>query len=299
MKKNILTSALIATVLAGGTLLPLANLTQAATDADIAHPSATATPAWSAKAVTYSAPISNEQQFIQTIAPAAQKAAQQSGLYPSVMMAQAILESGWGTSAASQAPNYNFFGIKGDYNGASFNMPTQEWSKDKGYYTIDSYFRKYPNMEASFADNGNKLRNGVSWDSSYYRGTWRENAATYQNATAWLQGRYATDPSYASKLNKLIETYNLTQYDNIDNNTMGEVASSNAANVQSGNFVVKVKEDRDVAHLYTPLGVAKPSRVVMAGSSWASDQVRLINGQKFFRVSTYEWISSNDVIQTR
>ncbi|MBA1393104.1 hypothetical protein EQ500_04350, partial [Lactobacillus sp. XV13L] len=190
LKTKLLTSTLIAAVLAGaGAVGTVNSLHAAANDSDVAHPAATATPQFSAQAVTTAAPNNTEQQFIQTIAPAAQQAANQYNLYPSVMMAQAILESGWGTSTASQAPNYNFFGIKGDYNGASFNMPTKEWSKDKGYYTIDSYFRKYPNMVASFLDNGNKLRNGLDWNNAFYSGTWRENTKSYKDATAWLQGR--------------------------------------------------------------------------------------------------------------
>ncbi|HBA1104967.1 TPA: autolysin, partial [Enterococcus faecium] len=49
--------------------------------------------------------------------------------------------------------------------------------------------------------------------SYYYSGAWKSNTRSYTEATAWLQGRYATDTSYASKLNNLIATYNLTQYD--------------------------------------------------------------------------------------
>ncbi|MFC0290131.1 glycoside hydrolase family 73 protein [Bombilactobacillus bombi] len=293
MKKKLVTSTLVAAILAGAGTATLAGSVQAATDNGIAHPAVTATPALSTKAVTYAAPHNSEQQFIQTIAPVAQQAANQYNLYPSVMMAQAILESGWGASQASQAPNYNFFGIKGDYNGASFNMPTKEWSKEKGYYTIDSYFRKYPNMAASFMDNGNKLRNGLSWNSAYYSGTWRENTTSYKDATAWLQGRYATDPSYASKLNNLIETYNLTQYDG--NGTQTETVSSSATDPNNDVHVVRVNGGQRFVHLYTPLGVSIADRVLPANTDWRSDQTRLINNERFYRVSTYEWVKASDV----
>ena len=47
------------------------------------------------------------------------------------MMAQAIVESGWGASTPSKAPNYNLFGIKGSYNGQSVYMDTWEYLNGK------------------------------------------------------------------------------------------------------------------------------------------------------------------------
>lgn len=291
MKKKLLTAVLMLPFLLVTSVVLFFNKTQASVqDNQVAHTSVMATSALSTKSITDVLPDNSEQRFIQLIAPVAQVAANKYNLYPSVMIAQAILESGWGTSAASQAPNYNFFGIKGDYNGASFNMPTKEWSKDKGYYTVDCYFRKYPNMEASFDDNGNKLRNGLSWNASYYSGTWRENTQSYKDATSWLQGRYATDPNYASKLNNLITTYNLTQYD-VNN---GQVDSVSAES-QNNFHVVRTNTNQKFYHLYTPLGVLIVDRVLPANTDWRSDQVRTINNEQFYRVSTYEWIKAVDV----
>ena len=154
-----------------------------------------------------------QQAFLEKIGPVAQAVGSQYNVYASVMMAQAIVESAWGTSTLSSQYN-NYFGIKGDYNGSYVSFPTSEWSADKGYYTIYANFRKYPSATESFADNGALLRYGISGASDFYKGTWKENASSYKDATAWLQGRYATSPIYASTLNKIIETYNLTQYDN-------------------------------------------------------------------------------------
>src|SRR5699024_1678593 len=39
------------------------------------------------------------------------------------------------------------------------------------------------------------------------------NTTNYRDATAFLQGRYATDTKYASKLNKIIQQYNLSSFD--------------------------------------------------------------------------------------
>ncbi|MEL5941060.1 LysM peptidoglycan-binding domain-containing protein, partial [Tetragenococcus halophilus] len=43
--------------------------------------------------------------------------------------------------------------------------------------------------------------------------TWKSQTSSYTDATAYLTGRYATDPDYGQKLNALIEAYNLTQFD--------------------------------------------------------------------------------------
>src|SRR5699024_5814101 len=139
-------------------------------------------------------------EFINTIGEYASKIAKDNNLYASVMVAQAALESGFGGSSLSSAPNYNLFGIKGSYNGQSVTMKTWENINGKNV-TVNAKFKKYPSYLESLLDNAYILRNGTSWDPKYYSGTWLENAKTYKDATAWLEGRYATDPAYASKLN--------------------------------------------------------------------------------------------------
>lgn len=57
------------------------------------------------------------QQFIDQVAVDAQKLGLKYDVFASVMIAQAILESGSGTSGLSVAPNYNLFGVKGSYGG--------------------------------------------------------------------------------------------------------------------------------------------------------------------------------------
>lgn len=228
---------------------------------------------------------SQQQAFLNQAVPMAQKAATQYGLYTSVMLAQAILESGWGTSTLA-TQGYNLFGIKGDYNGAYVTMPTSEWSSAQGWYTINANFRKYPSYYESFADNGNKLRNGVSWNSSYYSGTWKENTSSYKDATAWLQGRYATAPNYASSLNNLIETYNLTQYDGTAETNGGSQTDSNVIKVnnKSGNYVgiVAFNDDGSTKNI--------SNRALANNTDWYTDQTKTYNGHTYYRVATNEWV---------
>lgn len=169
-----------------------------------------------AEKTTLPAPTSEQQTreaFIGTIGETAREVANEHGLYASVMIAQASLESHFGTSGLGTAPNYNLYGIKGHYNGQSVKMTTQEDDGKGNMKTIKAHFRKYPSYEASLEDYADLLAEGTSWDKNMYSGTFKRNAATYEEATAALTGSYATDSSYEHKLNDLIEQYDLTAYD--------------------------------------------------------------------------------------
>ena len=133
-------------------------------------------------------------------------------LYALVMVAQASLETAYGTSKLSTVGN-NLFGIKGSYAGNSIVMRTWEEESDGSIIWIDAFFRLYPSYYESMIDYAEKLRNGVSWDPNYYKGTWKENTTSYQDATLYLTGRYATDSSYYTKLNAIISAYDLTKFD--------------------------------------------------------------------------------------
>lgn len=161
---------------------------------------------------------SSPQEFINQIAATAQTIAQQNGLYASVMIAQAALESGYGGSGLSSAPNFNFFGIKGNYNGQSVTMRTYEDDGKGNMYTINAQFKKYPSAAESLADYAYLLRHGTYWNPNIYSKTWVSNSNSYQDATKALTGTYATDTSYFSKLNHIIEAFNLTQYDSKPSN---------------------------------------------------------------------------------
>lgn len=161
-----------------------------------------------------------DKAFIDKIAPYAVEVANKYGLFPSVMIAQAALESGWGTSTLAKSPNNNLFGVKGTYNGKSVSMPTQEWSeKDKKFYTIKQNFSKYPSFLESLTDYAKKLKNGLTFQKDNYSGTWRANAKNYKEGAAGLlkpvaKYSYATDPTYVQKVTSIIETYDLDKYDN-------------------------------------------------------------------------------------
>ena len=156
----------------------------------------------------------HQTNFIEKVAPAAVLIANAQGIYPSVMIAQAALESSWGQSGLAESYN-NLMGTKGNADGKSVTVRTREVQNGESVY-INAGFTIYDSWGHSLFHYGSLMKNGLSWDSEYYSGTWLENTDNYQDATAWLQGRYATDTSYASKLNQTIESFNLDQYDEID-----------------------------------------------------------------------------------
>lgn len=186
-------------------------------------------------------------EFLRQASTYAQQVASSNDLYASIMIAQAILESGWGGSTLAKAPNYNLFGIKGNYNGQSVTMSTLEYEKGK-WITINAQFRKYPSFKESFEDNARVLKTTSFQNGVYfYSGAFKSNTSSYKDATLWLKGRYATDPNYNVSLNNLIETYNLTKYDTPSVNaqdTSQEIIPESSTNtyytVVSGDYLSKI-----------------------------------------------------------
>lgn len=147
--------------------------------------------------------------FIKKLAPGAQKVQKKYKVLASLVIAQGCLESGFGASDLSKQA-YNLFGVKGTYNGKYVLMWTKEQDKHGNETRVKARFRKYPSYAESLADLGSLYTR-----LSRYKDVVGEK--DYQKATAAVaKGGYATDINYATKLNSIIFTYKLTQYDNLD-----------------------------------------------------------------------------------
>ena len=170
----------------------------------------------------------NVQSFLNNVAPAARQVASARGLYASLMIAQAALESGWGGSYLSTAA-YNLFGVKWNGSGAYINLSTQEYYGG-AYHTVMARFQRY----SSYTESLNAYADLIC---SHFPRSTKAQASSYavaaQNLRNGVYGTYATDPSYASKLISVIERYNLTQYDTgtvmkpVSNNTNSSNNNSN------------------------------------------------------------------------
>ncbi|WP_418288138.1 glycoside hydrolase family 73 protein [Limosilactobacillus oris] len=154
-----------------------------------------------------------QKAFLDSIHDGAISTWKQYGVLPSLTAAQAIIESGWGQSSlASQY--HNLFGIKGSYNGHSVTLPTREVYGGQSVIINDA-FRAYDNNSQSVQDHGYFL---VA-NSRYHNLLWKTN---YRDVTYLIRADgYATDPSYTTTLNSVIERYGLTAWDQeaFDTNT--------------------------------------------------------------------------------
>lgn len=150
-----------------------------------------------------------EERFIDKLAPYAKNAQAIYGVRPSLLIAQAALESSWGDSALSQEAN-NYFGIKGISDTEDYL--TNEYANDE-WIQIQASFKKYASVEESVMDYAQLLVNGTSWNPNLYQGVIM--APNFQKAAKAIQDAgYATDPDYANKVIRIIEQYRLYELDN-------------------------------------------------------------------------------------
>ncbi|QZY57494.1 glucosaminidase domain-containing protein [Crassaminicella profunda] len=151
-------------------------------------------------------------KFINEISDEAIERYDEYGIFPSITIAQAILESGWGKSELSKKAN-NLFGIKADksWNGEQIKMKTVE------YYNKDtnSDFRVYENIGESLKDHSKFIyenkryrKNGV-FNASYYV----EQAQALENAGYSTKENENGERIYAELLIQLIRQYNLQLID--------------------------------------------------------------------------------------
>lgn len=132
-----------------------------------------------------------------------------SKLFPSVVLAQGILESGNGNSKLARDYK-NHFGIKADSNwrGKIVRLDTGEVFNGKNVVINDS-FRVYNNSTSSFVD-----RNKFLLENPRYKKAGVFNVKTPEDQARKLQSAgYATDPNYANKIINIINKYNLKSID--------------------------------------------------------------------------------------
>ena len=146
----------------------------------------------------------------------------QSGILASVSLAQFILESGYGKSELAQNAN-NCFGMKSSLSGNSwsgsvwdghsvYTMKTGEQNADGSYVTVTADFRKYSSIEDSIADHSAYLLGAMNGSKKRYEGL--AGCTDYKKAVQIIKdGGYATSLDYVQNLCRVIEQWNLTQYD--------------------------------------------------------------------------------------
>jgi len=142
----------------------------------------------------------SKEEYILTYKDIAIAEMNRSGIPASITLAQGMLESDNGNSRLARQAN-NHFGIK-----------CHDWKGKKIYHTDDERnecFRKYKNANESFIDHSDFLMNGPRYVSLFY--------LDQSDYIGWAKGLkeagYATSPTYAEVLIRIIKENELHQYD--------------------------------------------------------------------------------------
>ena len=150
-------------------------------------------------------PPASAQEFVALHTEAAKSAEGATGIPASFMVAQAAHETGWGKKAIRMADgsnSFNLFGIKAgaDWKGATAKVMTTEFVNGQAK-KLTQTFRAYSSYDESFADYARLMKTSPRY---------RDVVAQAGNAQAFAQGLqragYATDPAYADKLGRVINT---------------------------------------------------------------------------------------------
>lgn len=162
-----------------------------------------------------------EAQRIEKIAPLYQESMRKTGMLASVGIAQFCLESGYGTTDLAEFAN-NLHGMKCSLSGNTWDGSVWDGKSKYGKKSAEVYngvtqmvyseFRKYPCCEDSIADRAAYFINAKNGSNLRYPGINR--ITNYKEQISMIKsGGYATDPDYVSKLTKIVEKWNLFQYD--------------------------------------------------------------------------------------
>ena len=155
--------------------------------------------------------------FVQQHQSAAQQAEAATGIPAAFMVSQAALETGWGRKEIKHgdgSPSYNLFGIKatGGWKGPVAEITTTEYINGKAQKVV-AKFRAYGSYAESFSDYARLMKESPRYRAAV--GTVAsppaaDGSGRAERAAAFAQGLqkagYATDPAYADKLTRVINT---------------------------------------------------------------------------------------------
>jgi len=172
--------------------------------APFAAPGAAATPTPSEVPGTLR-PSGSQSAFVQRHADAAARVEQTSGIPAAFMLGQAGHETGWGRSEITMAdgsPSFNLFGIKatGGWNGKVAEITTTEYVNGAAQKVV-AKFRAYDSYEDSLRDYARLIT-----QSPRYAQVSQQTESVQAWTTGLQRAGYATDPDYAVKLSRAINT---------------------------------------------------------------------------------------------
>ena len=154
---------------------------------------------------TGKAPTAGQVEFVNKLSVAAAKAEQATGIPAGYMIGQAGHETGWGQHEIKNkggTPSFNVFGIKATsgWNGKVAEVTTTEYKNGVAEKKV-AKFRSYGSYEEAFKDYANLVG-----DSPRYARAKLQTSSPQSFANGLQKAGYATDPEYAAKLSRAINT---------------------------------------------------------------------------------------------
>lgn len=152
-------------------------------------------------------PQGYRRRFLAEVMPAVLPAAREWHVPPSVTLAQAILESGWGRSKLS-ARHHNLFGVKAGSSDKKVRMASREhlWGKLR---PSRQTFRTYEDKGESIAHHARLL--GSDRRYAHARPHWTD----WRAFLVEIAPRYASSPKYVGKVSEIVEHYELDRWDSL------------------------------------------------------------------------------------
>ncbi|WP_347363552.1 flagellar assembly peptidoglycan hydrolase FlgJ [Vibrio vulnificus] len=141
------------------------------------------------------------ESFITSMRPYAERAAKSLGVEPSLLLAQAALETGWGQKVVKNArgSSNNLFNIKADRSWAGDKVTTQTLEfHDNTPVKETAAFRSYDSFADSFNDYVAFLNNNPRYQTAL-----QHNGDSESFIRGIHRAGYATDPEYADKVLKV------------------------------------------------------------------------------------------------
>ncbi len=148
------------------------------------------------------------EEFVSALRPGVEAAAQELGVSPRILMAQAALETGWGQHlpADADAVSYNLFGIKADpgWQGESVQSTTTEYRDGQPDSSVER-FRRYTDYSESVRDYVRFIQ-----DQPRYAAALDHGGSDQRYIQALSEAGYATDPHYAARVLQVADSPRLS-----------------------------------------------------------------------------------------
>lgn len=229
-----------------------------------------------------------KSEFIPTIAPIviAENNKRGNPLFSSVVIAQAICESGWGQSKIMMKANA-IFGIKAtsSWKGKVYNAQTQECYDGKTYTNISACFRAYNSLAESISDYFDLILGLSRYKNAINASSPLECIKAIKN------GGYATSPTYVNTIMSIINSNDLTKYDNI------KIDVENVEKPVDKKTNEEIANDIMYKENYDGWGVGELRKQKLTDAGYDYYEIQAIINSKYGKVASEQCLKVGDKVE--